>query len=196
MLRDLFQTMQFDVRQERVSFPSNRRAFVLLNERQVKIYEHVLNDEFEEEQKERTVYEYDGLFLDVAAPNAASVLSALRHKQLEELKKYDSSDNVNRIMFRGEQIWFDKATRNGLLMRLSAEQQAGIKTTTLWYGNSKSYTLDVDDAVTMLYAIERYASQCYDNTQRHAKAISELATEEEVFDYDFTTGYPEVLVFE
>lgn len=195
MLRDFFQTMQFDVRQEKVSYPSDRRAFVLLNERQVTIYEHVLYDELEV-REERTVYEYDGLFLDVAAPNAASVLSALKQKQLEELKKYDSSDKVNRIMFRGEQIWFDKATRNGLLMRLNAEQQAGIKTTTLWYGNSKSYTLDVEDAVTMLYAIERYASQCYDNTQRHAKAISELFTEEEMYNYDFTTGYPEVLVFE
>lgn len=188
--------MQFDGKKERVSFPSDRRALVLLNERQVTIYEPVLNDEFEEEQKERTVYEYDGLFIDVAAPNAASVLSALKQKQLEELKKYDSSDKVNRIIFRGEQIWLDKATRNGLLMRLSAEQQAGIKTTTLWYGNSKSYTLDVEDAITMLYAIERYASQCYDNTQRHAKAISELFTEEEMYNYDFTTGYPEVLVFE
>lgn len=189
-------TMQFGERQPMVSFPSERRALVLLNERQVKIYEHVLNDEFEEEQKERTVYEYDGLFLDVAAPSAASVLSALKQKQLDELKVYDSSDKVNRIIFRGEQIWLDKATRNGLLMRLSAEQQAGIKTTTLWYSDNKSFTLNVEDAVTMLYAIERYASQCYDNTQRHAKAISELATEEEVYDYDFTTGYPEVLVFE
>lgn len=196
MLKDLFQTMQFDVRQEKVSYPSDRRAFVLLNERQVTIYAHVLNDEFEEEQQERTVYEYDGLFLNVAAPNDVFVLSALKQKQLEELKNYDSSDKVNRIIFRGEQIWLDKATRNGLLMRLSAEQQAGIKTTILWYGNSKSYTLDVEDAVTMLYAIERYASQCYDNTQRHAKAISELTTEEEVYGYDFTTGYPEVLVFE
>lgn len=189
-------TMQFGERQPMVSFPSDRRALVLLNERQVKIYEHVLNDEFEEEQKERTVYEYDGLFLDVAAPNRASVLSALKQKQLEELKKYDSSDKVNRIIFRGEKIWLDKATRNGLLMRLNAEKQAGIKTTTLWYGNSKSYTLNVEDAITMLYAIERYASQCYDNTQRHAKAISELFTEEEMYNYDFTTGYPEVLVFE
>lgn len=189
-------TMQFGERQPMVSFPSERRALVLLNERQVKIYEHVLNDEFEEEQKERTVYEYDGMFLDVAAPSAASVLSALKQKQLDELKVYDSSDKVNRIIFRGEQIWLDKATRNGLLMRLSAEQQAGIKTTTLWYGNSKSYTLDVEDAVTMLYAIERYASQCYDNTQRHHKAITGLATIEEVVDYDYTTGYPEILVFE
>lgn len=188
-------TMQFGERQPMVSFPSERRALVLLNERQVKIYEHVLYDELEV-REERTVYEYDGLFLDVAAPNAASVLSALKQKQLEELKVYDSSDKVNRIMFRGEKIWLDKATRNGLLMRLNAEQQAGIKTTTLWYSDNKSFTLDVDDAITMLYAIERYASQCYDNTQRHAKAISELATEEEVYDYDFTTGYPEVLVFE
>jgi hypothetical protein len=47
----------------------------------------------------------------------------------------------------------------------------------------------------MLYAIELYASACYDNTQRHLAAIKELQTIEEIESYDYKAGYPEKLRF-
>ena len=90
-------------------------------------------------------------------------------------------------------MWLDKATRNGLLMRFNAEKAQGIETTTLWYDGIE-YTLRVEDGISMLYAIELYASKSYDNTQKHMNAISELATIEEVISYDYTVGYPDKLV--
>ena len=47
----------------------------------------------------------------------------------------------------------------------------------------------------MLYAIELYASACYDNTQRHLAALDMLEDEDSVKTYDYTTGYPEKLEF-
>ena len=47
----------------------------------------------------------------------------------------------------------------------------------------------------MLYLIEAYASQCYDNTQKHLSNISKLETLEEVKNYDYKIGYPQPLQF-
>jgi hypothetical protein len=49
--------------------------------------------------------------------------------------------------------------------------------------------------VQMLYALEVYASACYDNTQRHLAAVDSLSTIEEIQSYDYTTGYPDKLKF-
>jgi hypothetical protein len=50
-------------------------------------------------------------------------------------------------------------------------------------------------AMQMLMAIELYASQCYDNTQRHLAAVDALESKEEIDAYDYRVGYPEKLEF-
>ena len=47
----------------------------------------------------------------------------------------------------------------------------------------------------MLIALELYASECYDNTQRHLAEVAKLDTIEAVNAYDYTTGYPSKLAF-
>jgi hypothetical protein len=47
----------------------------------------------------------------------------------------------------------------------------------------------------MLYAIEIYASECYDNTQLHLANVETLSTLDSILEYDYTTGYPEKLRF-
>lgn len=66
--------------------------------------------------------------------------------------------------------------------------------TTLWYG-SHQFELPMANAFQMLYALELYASQCYDNTQRHLAAVDALENKEEIDAYDYRTGYPEELEF-
>ena len=183
-------TMQFSVRPERLSYPSEKRALLLLNERVVTI---PASEEEGMEREKQTVYEYDGMFLDVSSPNESSVLSKVKELKISDLMVYDSSGNVNQFTYQGVKMWLDKATRNGLLMRFNAEKAQGIKTTTLWY-DGVEYTLRVEDGISMLYAIELYASKSYDNTQKHMNAISELATSEEVISYDYEVGYPDKLV--
>jgi hypothetical protein len=117
-----------------------------------------------------------------------------RHKLRNKIKSYDSSLEVNLFYVGDKEVWLDKATRAGLLLRFQAEKAQGIEDTILWY-NGQQFHLKVDQAIQMLYAIELYASACYDNTQRHLAAINKLKSIEEVEAYDYTLGYPSKLSF-
>ena len=47
------------------------------------------------------------------------------------IERYDSSSDVNCFKIQGQQVWLDKATRAGLMLRLQAEQEIGKTSTTL-----------------------------------------------------------------
>ena len=64
-------------------------------------------------------------------------------------------------------------------LRFEAELAMKEENTTLWYGN-QSFTLQLNMAIQMLYAIEVYASKCYDNTQYHIANIAKIKTIEEL----------------
>lgn len=115
------------------------------------------------------------------------------NKKLEILN-YDSSENVNSFMIGEYNVWLDKSTRTGLMLRFQAEQAISRETTTLWYDNIQ-FELPINTAIMMLYSLELYASACYDNTHAHLAKVEALKTVEEVESYDFTTGYPEKLKF-
>ena len=88
----------------------------------------------------------------------------------------------------------DKETRTGLKLRFAAEVAMGKPDTTLW-ADGVQYPLSLETAIQMLYALEVYASMCYDRTQAHLAAIDAMTTVEEVEAYDHTSGYPEKLKF-
>lgn len=125
---------------------------------------------------------------------AKAALVRARHKLRNEIIAYDSSYEVNAFYMQGQQMWLDKSTRAGLMLRLQSEQIMGNEETTLWY-NGVSYTMPIAQAFQMLYALEIYASQCYDNTQRHLAAIINLSTTKEIENYDYKEGYPTQLEF-
>lgn len=121
-------------------------------------------------------------------------LSTTIARKKAEIREYDRSDDVNGFTINGEFVWLNKNTRSGLMLRLNAEEAIGKVETTLWY-NDKQFTLEIANARMMLYAIENYASACYDNTQRHLTEVEKLTTKEEVEAYEFKVGYPSKLEF-
>lgn len=121
-------------------------------------------------------------------------LNDYRDMMKDKVTDYDSSSEINVFYVSGIAIWLDKATRAGLLLRFQAEEAQGIEDTTLWY-NGMQFPLKVEQAIQMLYAIELYASACYDNTQMHLAEIAKLTDKDEVMAYDYTTGYPKKLEF-
>ena len=127
-------------------------------------------------------------------PEYVETIEDAKAKRIEELMNYDSSEFVNIFRYNGYPIWLDKATRVGLKLRIEAEKQAEKLTTTLWY-NGVEFTIPIVVVEKMLYDLEVYASECYDNTQRHAAAINALTTIEDVRNYNFVTGYPYELNF-
>ena len=128
------------------------------------------------------------------APKYIPTIEDVKARKTDEILAYDSSSAVNEFSMGGLPIWLDKATRAGLLLRFEAEAKAGRTSTTLWY-NGLPFTLPLTYAQEILIALELYASACYDNTQSHIAEVQKLESKEAVESYDYTTGYPQKLLF-
>lgn len=144
-----------------------------------------------EETVKRTAYIADFIEVESASDDA---LEVAKQAVSEAILAHDSSTAVNEFMLNDTPMWLDKATRTGLKLRLDAEKAAGRETTYLWYC-SVPVSLSIDNAISMLNALEIYASECYDRTQQHLAAIGSMQSVEEVLGYDFTEGYPGKLRF-
>lgn len=127
-------------------------------------------------------------------PTYAELLAEVKERFVTEIYGYDSSSAVNAFFIGEEEVWLDKATRAGLKLRFEAEIAMGKTDTVLWY-EGKQFSLTLSAAIQMLYAIEVYASACYDRTQYHIAQVKAMMTIEDIASYDFTTGYPEKLHF-
>lgn len=130
----------------------------------------------------------------VYEPTEEEVLNREKEDKIREITRYDSSNEVNCFYIADQEMWLDKATRVGLKLRFDTELEDGDTETTLWF-NGVAYPLELEAAVKMLHAIEKYASKCYDNTQMHIGMVNSLTTVEEIKNYDYRTGYPEKLRF-
>ena len=127
-------------------------------------------------------------------PTEEELLNQSKERMIERILQYDSSDEVN-IFYVGEQkMWLDKPTRVGLKLRFETELEDNETNTTLWY-DGIPFELPLENAIKMLHSIERYASKCYDNTQKHIGIIKTLTTIDEVEKYNFMQGYPNKLYF-
>lgn len=124
--------------------------------------------------------------------NNVPILQDIKTKILSLQEEYDNSAEVNSFYLNGKRVWLDKATRVGLFNLLNLEKAANTKTTTLWFNNN-SIEIEVDKAITLLTTIEKYAKQCYDNTQKHYAEINQLDSIEACLQYDITAGYPTIL---
>lgn len=122
-------------------------------------------------------------------------LARAKREVLKKIDAYDKSSAVNGFILNGETVWLDKATRVGLMNSTSITKAMGQPTTTLWLGESKM-EVPCDTAIQLLSALEMYALECFNVTAAHKKAVSELATIEEVEKYDITAGYPAQLKME
>ena len=130
----------------------------------------------------------------IPEPTKEELLARAKRDKKREIEHYDSSSEVNEFYVHDVPMWLDKTTRTGLMLRFNSELAMKHQDTTLWYGNI-SIPLQLNTAVQMLYALEVYASACYDNTQAHYAAVDALETIEEVESYDYRVGYPEKLRF-
>ena len=133
-------------------------------------------------------------WVEYEPPVIVPTLEEIKSRKVDEILAYDSSQAVNEFSMGGLPIWLDKATRAGLLLRFEAEAKAGRTSTTLWY-NGLPFTLPLTYAQEILIALELYASACYDNTQSHIAEVQKLESKEAVESYDYTTGYPQKLLF-
>lgn len=130
----------------------------------------------------------------IPEPTEEELFARAKRNLKNEIAHHDSSSEVNEFFINGLPVWLDKATRAGLKLRFEAEIAVGNENTSLWYNNMQ-FPLPLSQAMQMLYAIEIYASACYDNTQAHLANVEALSTIEECEAYDYRVGYPEKLRF-
>lgn len=119
----------------------------------------------------------------------------MKANKLEAIAEYDVSSAVNSFYLYGESMWLDKATRVGLVNAVNASIALGKSEVELGLG-AKSYTIDCQAALQMLYTLEDYALKCYNRTLAHRNAISAMESIEQIENYDHTSGYPEKPIFE
>lgn len=145
------------------------------------------------EAVERKVWVYDGVRLETGGMTSEAALTAAAQKMVfAEIEKHDTSSAVNGFILNGQRVWLDKATRVGLMNSTTIAKAMGQPTTTLWLGDVK-LVVECDKAIQLLSALEMYALECFNVTAAHKKAVAEMSTVEEVLEYDYTSGYPEVL---
>lgn len=133
-------------------------------------------------------------WVEYVAPIYKRTIEDYRRDKIYDINQYDSSSEVNEFTVNDIPMWLDKATRVGLKLRFETEIEDGETETTLWY-NGVAFPLEINMAVKMLHAIEKYASRCYDNTQRHIGCVKQLENIEDIQNYDYRNGYPEKLHF-
>lgn len=118
-------------------------------------------------------------------------LMTLQKILLAKIEYYDSSENVNSFIFKGNPCWLDKNTRVGLVnLANSTSEPISL------FLDPNFIELDPEKMKQYLAQIEVYASKCYINTQRHLQCAKLLRTESEMLDYDYTTGYPDKITLE
>lgn len=133
-------------------------------------------------------------WVEYIAPVYEKTIEDYKRDKKDEILHFDSSEEVNIFYIQGLPVWLDKTTRAGLKLRFEAEIAMGKTDTVLWY-NGMQFPLSLEQAIQMLYAIEVYASACYDNTQKHLTTVDILETIEDIENYDYRIGYPEKLEF-
>lgn len=126
--------------------------------------------------------------------NEEQALAYAKQMVVARISAYDKSDAVNQFTYNGVPMWLDKEMRNGLIARLKAEKAVGKEESTLWL-DTAPFTINIDDGLTMLTALEVYASECFDKTAAHKSVVLSLEDIDDVLAYDFTDGYPSHPVF-
>lgn len=164
-----------------------------VNSKNVRLYFDQTTEEREGMDDEKVTV-HVGKYVELPIEWGTDAMTLAKKAVLREIEEYDTSESVNEFSYGGVSMWLDKATRAGLLLRIQAEQAAGEKNTTLWLG-TQSFELEIDKALQLLYAIEVYASKCFDRTSAHKAAVEALDSVEAILAYDYTVDYPEKLQF-
>lgn len=126
--------------------------------------------------------------------HAENDLESWRMLRKAQVQGYDSSDKVNCFYLGELPMWFDKATRVGLVNSLNIEKAAGREISELWFDYNK-IDINVDLALKLLAALELYAKDCYGVTASHIATIESAQTVDELRNFNIGADYPKIPVF-
>lgn len=132
------------------------------------------------------------------APTPEQLLERAKRQKIAELEAYDDSNAVNSfdIVMDGETMsaWIEPDKRSNYRGSLEDCELLGVTDVEVPIAGML-IPMTVADARVKLAQVQLYADRCTIVTEGHKYAINALETVEEVEAYDFSTGYPEKLVF-
>lgn len=122
------------------------------------------------------------------------LLSRAKSKVRTRIDIYNNSSDVNFFTLGGSRMWLSYEDRQRLRLSIAAYEHDGKdEMTKVWKGTT--YTFPMAKWKDMLAAVEIYASECQNVTERHIADVDALTSIDAVFAYDYKTGYPERLTF-
>lgn len=154
------------------------------------------------EEQEAFLEEYphstpEEVFRMVSAPSEQELFNSARKAKMSEIFNYDHYPVVNTFFINNTPSWLNRVARASLAFTLSAYKAKSIDTLVLWTTGTTPipFEITVTKMEELLLELEMYAKKCFDTTMSHKANVLSLQTKEELFAYDHTQGYPQVMKF-
>lgn len=159
--------------------------WVLINEEQLS---------FKENNPEASIEEI--INMELKEKPTVDMLDKAKNIMIGKIKEYDRSENVNNFVINDAiNAWFNAQERNNYKQSIEAAKLLG-ELTLDFLVNGMILSVSVQNAEYMLAQIQRYADKCFMVTEQHKIKVNKLNTVEEVENYNYKQGYPEILKFE
>lgn len=127
-------------------------------------------------------------------PTAEELLANAKAEKLTQIDNYDASSNVEEFTINGTPMWLSHELRQQIRTSADAYDAMGYENMTKVF-NGIEFTFPITAWRQMLNALEVYAAEALNTTERHKNAVNAMDNIQDVIDYDYTTGYPLKLVF-
>ena len=124
----------------------------------------------------------------------ADKLIAAKIEKIAQINQYDASDNVEQFTINGTPMWLGHELRQQIRTSADAYTAMGYENMTKVF-NGTEFTFPITTWIQMLNALEVYAAEALNTTERHKAAIEAMTSIEDIENYDYTLNYPEKLVF-
>ena len=127
-------------------------------------------------------------------PSDAEKLAAAKAEKIVQIDMYDASDAVEQFTINDVPMWLGHELRQQIRTSAIAYRASGYTEMTKVF-NGAEFTFEIDTWIQMLNALEVYAAEALNTTERHKHAIELMNNIQEVIDYDYTQDYPAKLNF-
>lgn len=127
-------------------------------------------------------------------PTNAEKLAAAKADKIAQIENYDSSDAVEQFTINDVPMWLGHELRQQIRTSAEAYEAMGAENMTKVF-NGTEFIFPIAVWKQMLNALEVYAAEALNTTERHKAAIERMDNIQDVIDYDYTQGYPTKLEF-
>lgn len=127
-------------------------------------------------------------------PSEETKLQMAKQEKLMQIDNYDASPNVEEFTINGNPMWLGHELRQQIRTSTEAYEALGYENMTKVF-NGVEFTFSIEQWRQMLNALEVYAAEALNATERHKNNINAMDNIQDVIDYDYTAGYPMKLAF-